>query len=168
MKIQFETHIEKFGEMGEKTGWRYITIPSILANQMVAGMKKSYRVKGLLDSLAIKGVALLPMGEGDFIIPLKADLRKKLRKEEGSKISVELELDTDEFQFDPDFEDCLADAPEADSFFKTLAPSHQRYFSKWIAEAKTIPTKEKRIVEVLRALKLHWDFGLMLRSRKKI
>ena len=39
--------------------------------------------------------------------------------------------------------ECLGDEPSADAFFKTLAGSHQRYFSKWIDDAKTVETKTK-------------------------
>jgi uncharacterized protein YdeI (YjbR/CyaY-like superfamily) len=107
------------------------------------------------------------MGGGDFILPLKANLRKELRKEAGAPIRVELEEDPDEPELDSDFEDCLADAPDALAYFETLTKSHQRYFSKWIAEAKTMTTKEKRIVEALRALGFKWGFPEMLRARKK-
>lgn len=168
MEIQFETRIEHFGDMGEKTGWRYVTIPASLANELNPGVKKSYRVKGYLDRLAIKAVALIPMGQGDFIIPLNVGLRKQLRKEAGASIHLQLELDTDEFQLDPDFADCLAEAPDEKAYFDTLTPSHQRYFSKWISEAKTTQTKERRIVDCLRAFSLRWDYGQMIRNRKKI
>ncbi len=166
-RIQFETRIEKFGEMGEKTGWRYILIPAGIASVLKPGWKKSFRVMGNLDSFFLKGQAIVPMGGGDFILPLKANLRKELRKDAGASIRVDLREDTDEPGLDPDFEDCLSDAPEARVHFETLTKSHQRYFSKWISEAKTIQTKEKRIVESLRALSLKWGFSEMLLARKK-
>ena len=38
-----------------------------IANKLNPGVKKSYRVKGKLDDLAIEKTALIPMGKGDFI-----------------------------------------------------------------------------------------------------
>ncbi|MCC7029539.1 MAG: DUF1905 domain-containing protein, partial [Chitinophagaceae bacterium] len=73
--IQFKAIIEKFGQQGEKTGWTYFLIPAEIAEKINKGVKKSYRVKGFLDETEISGVAILPMGEGDFIMPLNAELR---------------------------------------------------------------------------------------------
>ena len=153
--------------MGEKTGWSVIPISQAQASQLIPGRKTSFRVKGKLDQVHVKQMALIPMGEGDFILVMNAELRKKLRKEAGAYVSVELEADNDLFVWDPDFIACLEEDPEARSFFDSLAPSHQRYFSKWIESAKTMPTKEARIVATLKALRQHWDYGTLIRSRKK-
>ena len=72
--VKFTVTILKFGEQGEKTGWTYITIPAEIALQLMPDNKKSFRVKGKLDEYLIKGVALLPMGEGSFIMALNAAL----------------------------------------------------------------------------------------------
>ena len=66
--IQFNAVIRQFAEQGEKTGWSYITIPSDIADQLKPGFKKSFRVKGKLDSYSIAQQALLPMGNGEFIL----------------------------------------------------------------------------------------------------
>ena len=70
--IQFNAIILKFDQQGEKTGWTYIVIPAATADKIKAGYKKSFRVKGQLNGQAIKQKALLPMGNGDFILPLNA------------------------------------------------------------------------------------------------
>ena len=166
--ISFETEVEKFGEQGEKTGWTYVLISCSLAEKLKPENKKSFRVKGLLDEIEIYGMALIPMGDGDFILPLKAALRKKLRKEAGKKLRLTLEEDKSERKTDADLEICLENDENANSFFLSLAPSHRLYFSKWISEAKTIGTKEIRILTTLNALRLLWDFGKMLREKKKL
>ena len=168
MKIQFEALIQKFGDMGEKTGWRYFIIPSSLALELKPGNRKAFRVKGFLDAVPVKEFAIMPMGDGDFIFALKADLRKQLRKEAGATIRVELEQDTDAFVPNGDLMDCLSDVPQALEYFSGLTPSHQRYFSNWVTEAKTMETKEKRILTCLRALEMKWEYGQMIRNSKKI
>lgn len=163
---KFKALIEKFGAMGEKTGWTYILIDTKIAGKINPGVKKSYRVKGKLDSVQISQVAIIPMGEGDFILPLNADLRKKLKKQKGEQISAELEKDNSEFVFNTDFIFCLSEDKKAHAFFKTLTPSHQRYFSKWIETAKTPETKAKRIAKALEGLSNKMGYPEMIRHFK--
>ena len=164
--IQYTTIILKFGNQGEKTGWTYIDIPADIAQKLKPGYKKSFRVKGKLDHYAIKAVALLPMGEGAFIMPLNASTRKGIGKRHGATLHVQLEEDKSNFVFNADLMECLADEPAALEFFKQLPGSHQRYFSKWIDSAKTDSTKAKRIVNTMNALLKNQNFPEMMRSIK--
>lgn len=74
--VQFISDILKFREQGEKTGWTYVEVPAVAIRKLKPGFKKSFRVKGKLDGFTIKGVALLPMGGGRFIMPINAAMRK--------------------------------------------------------------------------------------------
>jgi hypothetical protein len=163
--IRFTTRILQFGEMGEKTGWSYIRIPAALAEKLIPGNKKSFRVKGSLDGLAIEKMALLPMGEGDFIMALKASIRKSIRKQKGDSLRVELEVDKAVIKPPKDLMECLADEPEALAYFKTLPKSHQNYFGNWVREAKTDGTRTKRLASVVMAMARRQNFGEMLRAR---
>ena len=165
--IKFNTTIQRFAKQGEKTGWSYIEISAKQASQLKPGSKVSYRVKGKLDSYAIKQVALLPMGEGAFIIPFNADMRKGTGKKHGDKMTVQLEEDKAAFQMSADFMACLEDEPSAIKFFNSLPSSHQRYFSKWIDSAKTDTTKAKRIAMALHALARNMGYSEMIRDGKK-
>ncbi|MBS1664193.1 MAG: DUF1905 domain-containing protein [Bacteroidetes bacterium] len=165
--VRFNTKIEQFQEMGEKTGWSYIRIPAALAQQLKPDNKKSFRVKGRLDEYPLNGVALLPMGEGDFIMALKAEVRKKLRKQKGDKLTVELEVDNKKIEPPKDLIDCLKDEPKAIEYFKSLPKSHQNYFGNWIKSAKTEGTKAKRIAMVVTAMLKKQDYGTMIREGKE-
>ena len=136
--IQFTTTILQFGEQGEKTGWTYINIPSEIAQKLKPGTKKSFRVKGKLDDYPIRGVALIPMGGGDFIIALNAEIRKGIKKRKGATLKVTLSTD-DKFVIEPltDLIECLTDEPGSLDFFNSLAKSHRDYFVKWLNSAKT-------------------------------
>ena len=81
--VSFSTTILKFDKQGEKTGWTYIEIAAVIAEKLNPGVKKGYQVKGKLDNYPFRGFNLLPMGEGKFILALKADVRKKLGKKKG-------------------------------------------------------------------------------------
>ncbi len=164
--VQFNCEIEKFGEQGEKTGWTFIVIPADKARQLKPSNKKIFRVKGKLDNISIKQVALFPRGDGDFIMALKRELLKKLGKVRGDKLIVQLEEDKSEIPISPDLLDCLRDDTDALKTFKKLSPGHQRYYSNWIESAKTPETKAKRIVQALNGLAKGFHYGEMIRDLK--
>jgi hypothetical protein len=155
--------------MGEKTGWTYIDIPADIAQQLKPGNRKSFRVRGTLDSFAISGVALMPMGEGNFILMINADMRKGIHKRgEGAMLQVSLEEDVDfKLVVPDDVYECLADEPEALAYFNSMAESHRRYFISWINSAKTIPTRARRIAQTCHAMANRMDYGQMIRAGRK-
>ena len=165
--IKFTATIHQFAQQGEKTGWSYIEIPVDLAQKLKPGNRKEFKVKGKLDNYSITRVSLLPMGGGKFIMPVNAKLRKATGKRKGAMLKVELHEDKSAFVFNKDFMACLKDEPVAINFFKTLPGSHQRYFSKWIDDAKTDLTKTKRIAQAVTALSKKHGYGEMLQALKK-
>lgn len=163
----FDTIILQFGEQGEKTGWRYVNIDAEMANELKLNNKKSFRVKGMLDALPINGIALMPMGDGSFILPLKADIRKALRKDAGAALTVSIEEDLDyKVEIPDDLQECFDFEPEALNYFNSLPKSHRDYFIKWINSAKTNETRAKRIVNTINALLNKWGYGEMIRNMK--
>lgn len=167
-KITFEGLLLKFDKKGEKSGWTYIEIDAELAQRLVPGNKKSFRVKGLIDHHKIEKVAVLPMGNGEFIIPINGAIRKAIGRTHGAMVKVVLAVDNSAFQTDSDFEECLQQSKIASEFFKSLTPSHQRYFSKWISDAKTMETKANRIAKTISALEKRMHYGQMLQAAKRI
>ena len=165
--VRYTTTIHRFDKQGEKTGWTYIEIPADIAQKLKPGNKKEFKVKGKLDAHIIKRVSLLPMGGGKFIMALNASLRKAIGKRKGAILKVQLEADDSPFIFNADFLECMNDEPIAKEFFQTLTGSHQRYFSKWIDDAKTLPTKAKRIAQAVTALAKKQGYPEMIRSQQK-
>jgi hypothetical protein len=160
----FSTTIQKFSRQGEKTGWTYIVVPDKIAKKLNPGVKKSYRVKGKLDDHAIEKTALIPMGKGDFILPVNAAMRKATGKRFGASIKVQLDLDDSPILPPAELLECLQDEPEALKHFNSLPQGHRNYFTKWIESAKTEPTKTKRIAMVIKTMVRKMDFGAMLRE----
>nr|MBP6428119.1 DUF1905 domain-containing protein [Bacteroidia bacterium] len=91
--VTIKAIIKRYSRNGEKTGWSYVDISAAQANKIKADYKRSYKVKGFIDELAISQIAMIPMGGGTFIIPIKAAIRKKIGKEEGDKVVLKLEED---------------------------------------------------------------------------
>ena len=164
--VKFTATIHKFAKQGEKTGWTYVEIPADIAQQLKPGNKREFKVKGKLDKYPIKRASLMPMGGGKFILPLNAIIRKGIAKGHGAMLSLQLSADDSAFIFNNDFIDCLNDEPSAKTFFESLTGSHQRYFSKWIDDAKTEPTKTKRIAMAVNALAKKWGYPEMIRANK--
>lgn len=165
--ISFSSTIDKFAEQGEKTGWTYITIPKAVAEKINPGVKKSYRVKGKIDAYPVEKMALIPMGKGDFIVPLNAAIRKAIGKRKGATVKLQFTLDNSPILPPAELIECLQDEPEALNYFNSLPQSHRNYFTKWIESAKTEPTKTKRIALVIKTMIRKMDFGAMLREERE-
>lgn len=163
--ISFTALIKKFSKKGEKTGWTYIEIPDKISKKLFPGNKKSFRVKGMLDDFSIKQVALIPMGDGDFILPLNSAIRKGTGKKNGDEIFVKLEIDKSPVLLSSELLECLDEEPKAMDHFKKLPPSHQKYYSRWIESAKTYETKAKRIAKSVNALLKGYHYGEMMRDK---
>ncbi len=162
--IKLKTIIQKFKSMGEKTGWTYILIPAAVSEKINPGFKKSYRVKGKLDAWEFDGISLLPMGDGDFIMPLKTEIRKAIQKRVGDELNVQLALQPKGYEIATDFLACLEEEPAADAYFQSLTGSHRNYFSKWIESAKTDVTRTKRIAMAINALVRRMGYPEMIRE----
>ena len=161
--VEFSTTILQFAEKGEKTGWSYVCIPSDVAEKLKPGFKKSFRVKGKLDNYPIARQALLPMGNGEFILPLKAAVRKAIHKNKGAMVKLILEEDNRALKVSAELLECLSDSPKAEKKFKSLPFSHQMYYSNWIESAKTVGTKAKRIGLTIVAMEKNLTYGEMLK-----
>jgi len=165
--VEFTCTIRRFGEQGEKTGWTYIDVAEEIASQLIPGNKKSFRVKGRLDNYAFESFALLPIGGGNFILPINAGVRKTLGKGKGATVTVKMEVDTSPVQLSSELMQCLSDDPEALAYFNKLPGSHQKYYSKWIESAKTFETKAKRIAQTVTACSRGQHYGEMMKSMKE-
>ncbi len=165
--LQFTTTILKYDEAGEKTGWTYIDVPQQLACQLKPNNKKAFRVKGFLDDFAFESISLVPVGEGNFILPLNATIRKQIKKSKGATLHVQLEVDLKEIQPPADLLQCLADEPAALAHFNSLPKGHQNYYTHWINQAKTEPTRVKRIAKAVMTLAQGAPFGAAVKMRDK-
>lgn len=164
--VQFSTIIQKFNKQGDKTGWTYIVVLAEIAHQLQPNNKKAFRVKGLLDQHAIFGASLLPMGEGHFILPLNAIMRKGIKKPQGETVEASFEVDLNEPQPPAELMECLADEPLALQQYQSLTKSHRNYFINYISSAKTKETKVRRIAQTITALERKMDYGQMIRAAK--
>lgn len=139
--------LEKFEGKG---GWTFARIPEIIKDKKAPfGWVK---VMGSIDGVVIKKYHLMPMGNGNLFLPVKADIRKKIGKQAGDTIHVILFHDNEPLEVPGELLMCLEDEPRAVKFFKSLSESEQRYYINWIYAAKKIETKTTRTAKAITRL----------------
>lgn len=166
LKGQFQ--IQQFAEKGDKSRWYYLEFSLAETDIINPKVKVSFKVKGTIDNCPFEGLTLLPMGNGTFILPLNVSIRKVIGKSLGDVVWVEFELDTKKYELNTEFISALQTDESANQYFKSLSGSHQRYFSKWIDSAKTMSTRDKRIIQAVVALSRSMGYPEMLREGKKL
>ena len=136
--------LEKFPCKG---GWTYTEIPEIPQDKHSPfGWVK---VKGSIDGFEIRKYHLMPLGNGNLFLPVKADIRKKIKKQAGDCVHVILYPDNDPLEVPEELLLCLQEEPEALQFFNSLSESEQHNYVKWIYSAKTDQTKVDRIAKTI-------------------
>jgi hypothetical protein len=139
--------LEKFPAKG---GWTFVRIPDIMRNKKAPfGWKK---VKGTIDGYEIKKYHLMSMGEGKLFLPVKGEIRKKIKKQEGDTVHIILYPDTDPFEVPEEMMLCLQDEPEALAFFNSISESERTFYIQYIYSAKREETKIDRLAKTINKL----------------
>ena len=143
--IRFSAKLKKQNKPG---GWTYLIVSAALIHKLKPG-KKSFRVKGTFNQFRYTRVTLLSLGNGSYLLPFNASMRKGTGKKEGDKVAVVMALDQSKPKLSPDLLQCLKEDTVAMGYFKTLTPFFQRLYSSWIESAKTSQTKTRRLVALV-------------------
>ncbi len=92
------------------------------------------------------------MKGGNLFLPVKAEIRKIIKKEAGDYVHVILYPDTSTLEVPDEMLLCLQDEPRALKFFNSLSESERRLYILWVYEAKKIETRSNRLVKVIEKL----------------
>ncbi|HCL04543.1 MAG TPA: hypothetical protein DHW64_00565 [Chitinophagaceae bacterium] len=136
--------LEKFPGKG---GWTFARIPQIKQDK-----KNPFgwvKVKGIIDGYAISQYKLMPMGNGQLFLPVKAGIRKIIGKQAGDYITVTLYPDNDPVLIPAELLDCLKDDPDAHRNFIQLSEGKQKEYIDWIYEAKKESTRIERMATMI-------------------
>ena len=136
--------LEKFPGHG---GWTYAQIPEIMPDKNAPF--SWVKVKGSIDGVEIGKYHLMPSGKGTLMLSVKAEMRKKIKKEAGDYVHVILSLDNEPLEVPEEFMSCLQDDAEALKFFNSLKENEQYNYIKWIYSAKTEQTKIDRMAKTI-------------------
>jgi hypothetical protein len=142
-----------------KGGWTYALISEILPD------KRSHfgwvKVKGRIDDFEIRNYKLLPLGNGNLFLPVKAEIRKKIGKKDGDWVHVVLYADNAPTEIPEDFLLCLQEDPIAYKVFLSFTDGQRKEYVDWIYSGKTDATRVGRIGKTLNRL----TNGLRLRDK---
>lgn len=132
--------------------WHYLEFPHDVME--LFGTKGNVRVKGTINGVAVDR-ALMPTKSGFHIIIVGGDIRKaaKLRKM-GDLANVEVWLNTapEKLDLPEELAETLAFLPEMKAAWDQLKPGMRRSRCYWIGSGKTVPTRAKRVAELLKRL----------------
>jgi hypothetical protein len=133
-----------------KGGWTFARLPSALKNN-----KNHFgwvKVKGWIDGYEIKKYHLMPMGNGELFLPVKIEIRKKIKKEAGDRVHIILLPDNEPLEVPDEMLLCLKDEPQAMKFFKSMSESEQKFYVEWVYSAKKEETKINRLATTINRL----------------
>lgn len=130
-----------------KGGWTFAQIPEVVKDKKAPfGWVK---VRGTIDGYEIKKYHLMPMGNGNLFLPVKAEIRKQIKKREGDYVHVILYPDREPLEVPEEMLLCLNDEPVALKFFNSLSESEQKFYIQWIYSAKKEETKITRLAQTI-------------------
>lgn len=130
-----------------KGGWTYVEIVEIKAEKK--GPFGWVRVRGTVDNYEIRGYNLMPMGQGKLFFPVKAEIRKKIKKQAGDTVRVILYADDLPTEIPDELIECLQTEPGLYEKFMAFSDGEKKGFVDWIYSAKTDETRAERIVKTL-------------------
>ncbi len=139
--------LKKFSGKG---GWVYAEIPEIKPNKN--NPFGWVQISGNIDGFELKQYKLMPMGNGNLFLPVRAEIRKKIGKQAGDFISIQLYLDESSLAIPLEFVDCLKDEPKAYKQFYNLTESQQKTWLTYIFSVKTIDIQIAKIAYSIKSL----------------
>jgi Domain of unknown function (DUF1905) len=83
MDVEFTATMVRYPGKG---GWTYVVWPESIA---YFGTKGAVKVRGTIDGVPFQS-SFMAMGDGTQMLPVKADIRKAIGKEEGDQVTVRL------------------------------------------------------------------------------
>lgn len=134
-----------------KGGWTYAEIPEVLQNP-----KNPFgwvKVRGSIDDYELKQYKLMPMGNGRLFLPVKAAIRKQIKKQEGDVVHVILYSDESKLEIPDEIVECFSfESKKVFETFLNFSEGDQKAYLDWIYSAKKEETKANRIVEMMQRL----------------
>lgn len=154
--IEKQAILEKFPGKG---GWTFVRVHEIPAN------KKTpfgwVRVRGKIDGYELKSYNLQSMGNSLLFLPIKAEIRKIIKKKEGDLVHIVLFEDNLPIEIPEELKICMMDEPGTLETFMRYTFGEQKTIIDWIYSAKKEDTKIERIVQTIRKIEEQMSYKKM-------
>jgi hypothetical protein len=117
------------------------------------GTRGSVRVNATIDSVPYSG-SLMACGGPFHMLGVLKSIRKQICKDLGDTVSIELWKDAAERTVEaPAQIHALMKQHGVLSFFESLSYTHRKEYIRWLTEAKTETTRQKRLGKAMEMLK---------------
>jgi hypothetical protein len=110
------------------------------------GKKGQVKIKAIFDNEVEYRGSLAKMGRNCHFLGLTQEIRQKLGKTFGARVSVKLWEDKEErtVEIPEDVAQIFAENPKAFEVYKKMSYTHRKEYMRWISEAKKTETRENR------------------------
>lgn len=129
-----------------KGGWTFAEIPDIPMPKTSFGMMK---VKGKIDDHEFSSTHLMPIGNGHVGLAIKAELRKKLKKQAGDTVHITLYEDQTPLVVPEEILLCMEYEEGILEKFETYSIREKKGCIDWICSARTEQAKADRIARTI-------------------
>ena len=129
-----------------KGGWTFVEIPEIPMPKTSFGMLK---VKGQIDDYEFSNLNMMPIGNGNIGLPIRSEIRKKIKKEAPDTVHITLYEDKAPLIIPEELLTCMKYEDEVLQKFEAYSDGQKNAFIDWINSAKTEQTKVERIVKTI-------------------
>ena len=147
-QVKGEYLLKKFSGKG---GWTYAEIPEIQKNKN--NPFGWVQVSGSIDKYELNKYKLMPMGNGQLFLPVKADIRKFICKQAGDTVSITLSIDEAPMEIPPEIMECFEFEPNhIFEVFMSFTEGERKAYLDWVYNAKTEDTKTSRIASMMDCL----------------
>jgi hypothetical protein len=148
----FETRMEN---LNSKLWGLHIQVPQAIADVFIADGSK--RVLCTLQETETFACALIPKGDGSWIITVNKKRRDKLRLKEGTPVTVALVSDESKYglPMPEELEAVLETDEEGNKHFQALTPGKQRNIIYFVSNVKSPDIRIRRALTIMEHLKKH-------------
>ena len=124
----------------------YVEIPEIPMSKAPFGMLK---VRGKIDDYEFSNVHLMPLGNGNLVLAVKAEIKKKIKKEAPDTVHLTIYEDKTPLIIPEELLLCMEDEKGVRERFEAYSEGQQKAFVNWINSAKTEQTRIDRIAKTI-------------------
>lgn len=150
---EFEAPLSTHGVGKSRVLWYYVLfLPGHLASSLPLKAHPRLRVRGEIVDIPVAG-AWMPTGDGRHCFIVSPAVRKATGARLGDRLDMRFVIDDqDRVDVPAALDEALRRRPDLRAIWEGMTPGQRRGLAHRVAQAKTSPTEQRRIQEVMDAL----------------